>query len=146
MTAPRKPTSREELANVEDALVDAILNATAAELREDIENAGGDPDRPITDVDSTIARARAACARQTLERARSELAAWKAKNERPTGLDRDAARARFEKMRNGDPELASKMMMAARKGGHGGLSEKDMEGVFDDLAELERLEREDGGG
>jgi hypothetical protein len=145
MTAPRKPTSREELANIEDALVDSILNATAAELREEIKAAGGDPDRSITDVDSAITRARAACARETLERAREELAAWQSKNEKATSLDRNAARARFEKMRAGDPELASKMMMAARKGGQGGPSEKDMEGVLDDLAELERLEREGGG-
>jgi len=146
MTAPRKPSSREELANIEDALVDAILNATAAELRDEIKDAGGDPDRCITDMDSAIARARAACARQTLERASAELAEWQSKNERPTSLDRDAARARFERMRSGDSELASKMMMAARKGGQGGPSQKDLDGVLDDLVELERLEREDGSG
>jgi hypothetical protein len=34
------------------------------------------------------------------------------------------------------------MMMAARKGE--GLSESDLEGLLDDLAELERLERGEG--
>ena len=57
-------------------------------------------------------------------------------------IDRAAARARFEKIRSRDPELASKMMMAARNGE--GLSDKDMEGLLEDLAKLERLDGEDG--
>ena len=36
------------------------------------------------------------------------------------------------------------MMMAAREGE--GLSDSDAEGLIDDLAELERLERENKGG
>ena len=58
-------------------------------------------------------------------------------------FDREAARALFEKMRSRDPELASKMLLAARKGE--GLSESDMEGLIEDLAKLERLDDEDGG-
>ena len=57
-------------------------------------------------------------------------------------FDREAARARFEKIRSQDPELASKMLLAARKGE--GLSERDMEGLLEDLAKLERLDGEDG--
>lgn len=142
MTAPRKLTSQDELGNIEDALVDAILNATGAELREELKAAGVDPDQCIADTDSAIARACAASARHALDAARSELAAWRSKTERRPGLDREAARERFELMRSGDSELASKMMIAARKGA-GGPSDRDLEGVLDDLAELERLERED---
>jgi hypothetical protein len=55
--------------------------------------------------------------------------------------DREAVRAKFEKIRARDPELASKMLMAARNGQ--GLSDSDMEGMLEDLAKLERLDGED---
>jgi DNA-binding NtrC family response regulator len=53
----------------------------------------------------------------------------------------EEARAKFEKIRARDPELASKMLMAARNGQ--GLSDNDMEGMLEDLARLERLDGED---
>jgi hypothetical protein len=142
MTAPRKLTSRDELDHIEDALVDAILNAAAADLREEAKAAGCDADQCIADMDAAIGRARAACARKALETARTELAAWRSDSGRKPGLSRDTARARFERLRSGDPDLASRMTMAARKGE--GLSDRDFEGVLDDLSELDRLEREDG--
>lgn len=142
MTTPRKLASRDELANIEDALIETILNAGEEELRQEIIEAGGDPDQCIATVHAAIGRARADCARNALESARSELAAWRAKGTGAGGLDRVAARARLVQMRSGDPELASKMMLAARKGD--GLSDRDLEGLLDDIADLERLDREDG--
>ena len=49
----------------------------------------------------------------------------------------------MQRLRSSDSALDSKMTMAARKGE--GLSERDLEGLIEDMAELERLEREEGG-
>ena len=43
-------------------------------------------------------------------------------------------------MKNGDHDLSNRMMMAARKGE--GLSENDIEGVLDDLDDLEKLTKD----
>jgi hypothetical protein len=51
---------------------------------------------------------------------------------------------RFERLRSGNSDPDGKMMIAARKGK--GLSESDLEGLIEDMAELERLEREKGDG
>ena len=59
------------------------------------------------------------------------------------GFDRQAVRARFERIRARDPDLASRMMLAARKGE--GLSDSDMDGLLEDLARLEGLDGEDSG-
>jgi hypothetical protein len=142
MTAPKKTTAREELARIEDAFVQAILDSSESELREDMKAAGEDPDACLKEIDALIASASATSAKQRFAQAKSELAAWRSEESNVVGFDRDAVRARFESIRSRDPELASKMMMAARKGE--GISDHDMEGLLEDLAKLERLEREDG--
>jgi hypothetical protein len=141
MNAPRKPTARTELDHIEDALVEAILNTTDEDLRAEIKAVGDEPGQLITAVDLALTRAQSECARVALQTARTELAAWRS-NDKTRTLDRDSARVRFEKMRSGDPALAAKMMMAARKGE--GLSDRDLDGLLDDIAELERFEREEG--
>lgn len=77
-----------------------------------------------------------------MERAKSELQEWRTGQAKTLKFDREAVRARFEKMRSWDPELASKMLLAARKGE--GLSESDVEGLIEDLAKLERLDDKPG--
>jgi hypothetical protein len=70
------------------------------------------------------------------ERAKREMNAFRDQsNARP--LDVAKARRRFDRMRTGD---ADDTMMAARKGGE--LSERDEDGVVNDLAQLEALENE----
>jgi hypothetical protein len=142
MSTPRKPTASEELERIEDALVETLLSATGQELREEMAAAGSDPDACIAETEAVIASARAEAARQHLEGARAALAAWRAKSGRIGETERAGARARLERLRAGDREFDAKMMMAARKGE--GLSERDLEGLLEDMAELERLEREDG--
>jgi hypothetical protein len=142
MTGTKKDTVRDELERIEDALVDAIMNSSEAELREEIKARGEHPDSVLAGIDSTIARAKVAGAKLRMERARSELQEWRASKGKIVDFDRAAMRAKFEKMRVRDPELASKMMAAARNGE--GLSERDLEGVLADLAKLEHLDDEDG--
>lgn len=140
MTGPGKPTASEERQRIEDALVDSILNAAGEDVREEIAASGGNPEALISRVDAAIEAARGKAARARLERARAELSAWQAKSGPVTASERDTARTRFERLRSGGPDPEAKMMMAARKGE--GLSDSDAEGLIDDMAELERLERE----
>lgn len=142
MTTHRKPTAREELERIENALVESIMEASEQELRQELTAEGSGPDVCVANVDAAIARARAECARQRMETARAELAAWRGHGGKAGKMSREEARARLQQLRSGDAALNTRMMMAARKGE--GLSESDLEGLLDDLAELERLEREDG--
>jgi len=141
MSKTKKPTAQEELERIEDAFLDSLLNASGDELREEITAAGIDPDSCIAEVDATIAAAKAEYARNRLEEARAELAAWRKRDAKANGTALDAARAKLDRIRSGDPELDKKMMLAARKGE--GLSDSDMEGLLEDLAALEELERGD---
>jgi hypothetical protein len=141
MSAPRKPTASEELERIEDALVETLLNASGEELREEMTTAGSDPVACIAEIEAAIAAARKESWQRRLEGARAALAAWRAKTGSIDEAEREGARARLERLRANDGELDAKMVMAARNGE--GLSEHDLEGLLEDLAELERLERED---
>jgi hypothetical protein len=141
MTAPKNTDAQNELLRIEEALVWSILDASESELREDMAAAGQYPDKCIAEFDALVDRAKAACAKQRLERAKADVAAWRLGNGGVTGFDREAALAKFEKIRARDPELASKMMMAARRGE--GISDRDIEGFLEDLAKLDRLEGEE---
>ena len=141
MTSPKKNIARVDLDLIEEALVQAILDSSESELRDDLKAAGDDPDKRLSEVDSLIADAKQTCAKRKFDRAKSSLAAWRAHNTNAIGFDRASFLARFEKIRAGDPELASKMLMAARNGK--GLSDSDLNSLLQDLAKLDRLEGED---
>ena len=143
MTASRKNPAREQLDRIEDALIESILGASEAELREEMVERGEDPDKCLLRMEQIVAGAKVASGKRRMERAKSELQEWRTGQAKTLKFDREAARALFEKVRSRDPELASKMLLAARKGED--LSEGDMEGLIEDLAKLERLDDEDGG-
>lgn len=144
MSAPENLKAREELERIEDALVESIFDTAGETLRQEITEAGDDPDILIAKVDSAIAAARSQSARHRLEAARNEFEAWRASGDKISGLEREAARARLERLQSGDRSLDSKMMMAARKGE--GLSESDLEALIEAMVELERLERDNDDG
>ena len=143
MSGSDKPRPSDELERIEDALVESLLDAAGEDVRKEVAASGSDPDALIAKVDEAIASARSHSARERLERARAELSAWRTKSG-PSPLEREAARTRFERLRSGDFDPDAKMTMAARKGE--GLSDSDVEGVVDDLAELDKLERDRDGG
>jgi hypothetical protein len=138
MSTSKKPTAREELERIEDALVDSILNASGDALRQELTAAGLDPESCIAEVDAAIAAAKAECARERLKQARAEMAAWRKREPKANVTALDAARAKFERLRSGDQDLKQRLMLAARKGE--GLSDGDMESLLEDLAALEELE------
>jgi hypothetical protein len=141
MTASIKNPARDQLERIEEALIESILGASEAELRDQMAERGEDPDKCLLRMEQIIAGAKAASGKRRMQRAKSELQDWRAGTAQRFKFDRKAARAFFEKIRTRDPELASKMLLAARKGE--GLSEGDMEGLIDDLAKLEQLDEED---
>jgi hypothetical protein len=140
MTTPGKPKASEELERIEDALVESLLDAAGEDVRKEIVSSGGDPEAVVAAVDATITSARTKSAQARLDQARAELSAWRSKSGPASVLERNAALARFERLRSGNFDPDSKMMMAARKGEE--LSDSDLDGVIEDIAELERLERE----
>jgi hypothetical protein len=142
MTTSKKTAAREELDRIEEAFVQAILDSSEADLREDMKAADSDPNVCIEDINALIGRVEATCSKRRFDQAKSELAAWRSGEGKIVNFDRDTVRARFEGIRARDPDLASKMMMAARKGE--GISDRDMEGLLEDLAKLDILERKDG--
>ena len=144
MTAPGKPKASEELERIEDALVESLLDAAGDDVWKEIAASSGDPDALVAAVDAAIASARTKSAQERLERARADLSAWRSKSGPVSAVERNAAQARFERLRTGNVDPDSKMMMAARKGE--GLSESDLEGLIEDMAELERLERDKDNG
>ena len=141
MSKSKRPTAREELQRIEDALLDSLLNVSGDEVRGETAAAGIDPDSRIAEVDATIAAARSAYVRNRFDSARAELAAWRRRIVKANTMALDAARAKFDKIWAEDSELPERTLLAARKGE--GLSDSDMEGLFEDLATLEELERAD---
>ena len=133
----KEPTDLERLSKIGAALDDSILDASEADLREDFKEAGDDFDKAVARAGSAVERAKVHAARLRFERAQAEVKAFREQGNVRT-LDLAKARRRLEGMRSGQAEDA---MMAARKGGK--LSERDEQGLSDDLAQLHALENEE---
>ena len=142
MSAPEKRMAYNDLEAIEDAFVQSILDADCQYLREEFTSAGLDPNHLVFEIANTIECAKALCAKQRLEKAKTELVAFRSRDREFTSIEREAAYRQFERARSGDKEILSKLMMAARKGE--GLSDNDLNSVIDDFAELKHLENEGG--
>jgi len=142
MSKSRKRSTRTDLALIEDALIDSILSLTEDDIRLELNEAGTDAETCVAEVDALITAAKAKSVRQRLTAAPTELAAWREREPKTNTEAIDSARAKMERLQSGDPKLREEFMLAARKGE--GLSEKDMEGLLEDLAALEELEGDQG--
>ena len=138
MSAPKRTDATAELGRLEDALVDSILNAEESNLREEVVAAGEDPDDIVRRIDTLFASAERSCARERLHVAQEELRSFRAAGKLLTAGERALARARFEDARSRDDGLSRKLLLAARKGQQ--ATERDVESLVDDLAELNLLE------
>jgi hypothetical protein len=126
----------DRLSKIDEALDESIIEASEKDLRADFVEQGHDFEKAVARVGSTIERAKASAAKVRFERAQHEMKAFHDRSN-VRKLDLTKARRRFDGMTTGD---AGDTMMAARKGGK--LSERDEDGVVDDLAQLEALENE----
>lgn len=132
----KKPSDRDRLSKIGQAIDESIIEASEKDLREDFAEQGHDFDKAVARVGSAIERAKVSAAKVKYKRAKQEAKAFRDQSN-VSPLDLAKARSRFDGMRTGD---AGDTMMAARKGGK--LSERDEDGVVDDLAQLEALEDE----
>jgi wobble nucleotide-excising tRNase len=133
----RDPTDLERLAKIGHAIDDSILEASEADLRQDFKEAGDDFDKAVARAGSAVEKAKARAARLRFKQAQGEVKAFR-DQQNVKSLDLEKARRRLDGMRSG---RVADAMMAARKGGK--LSERDEEGLLNDLAQLQALENED---
>lgn len=136
MTGKKTP-----LEHVEDAIIDSILQLSGDQLDEELRDIGLDPEEAIAKVDAAIQRGIFNAGKANLTRAQAQLALVKSSLTSASPNANASTRERFEKIRNGKADEAEPIMMAARKGED--LSEKDIEGILEDLEELDRLEDDD---
>jgi hypothetical protein len=137
----KKPGRISLYANLEDGILDSVLDLTEAELDSELEELGFNPADREAQARAAVTKGIMAARKVALKAARSELDRFKgrqANTRNPT--DVVAGREMFERIKAGDSGLSSKMMMAARKGE--GLTENDIDGIAEDLADLQKLGKE----
>jgi hypothetical protein len=132
----KEPSDIDRLSKISKAIDESILEASEKDLREEFAEQGDDFDKAVARVGSAVERAKARVARMRFERARNEAKAYREESN-VGSLDLDKARQRLRGTRAGD---LTDTMMAARKGGK--LSDRDEDGIVDDLARLQVLEDE----
>lgn len=128
-----KNSVRAALGRLADALVEDILNASDEEMLAEARHDHADPDAVVAAMRVQFEKAVLAAGKARLDAARAAVAGL-----RPAGavtrLDPAEARQRLERAMTQDPETARKLTLAARKGE--GLSDSDVTGMLEDLAEL----------
>ena len=142
MSAAKKPSARQELENIEAALVDSILNSRESDLRHELSSEGIDCAQIINEIDEIILSAKSAAAKEAFDRAKAGLAHWRNRGAF-LGADNNGQQSieRLVQLRDGGPDLSQKMLLAARKAKQH-MSDDDLRGLSSDLEDLERLERE----
>ncbi|MCJ2128598.1 hypothetical protein [Methylobacterium sp. E-045] len=128
---------------IEDAILYDILASSEDEIAAELREVGSSPDEAVATARRAVANAEAECGRRRLAAAKRGVAAFRSPPPVVSLADVQRQRTRLDEMKRNAPG-ASGMMMAARKSE--GLSKRDEEGLLDDLADLERLEREDDEG
>jgi hypothetical protein len=135
----RKTTGHEQLRRIANALDEDILNASPAELREELTSEGLDEAKVIAEMDSILEEAKRFVGKSRLDQAKAAVSARSSQSPKVSSTDRARMRGKLASMRSGAGENVEGMMLAARKGKK--LSERDEEGALDDLAQLEALEK-----
>ncbi|RNJ48044.1 hypothetical protein D1O30_19580 [Methylocystis hirsuta] len=132
---------KDPLEHVEDAIIDSILRLSGDQLDDELRDAGIEPNDALSKVDAAIERGILKAGKANLERARAQLALVKSGLSSSLAANKRTTRERFEKIRSGKANDSEPIMMAARKGEE--LSKNDIEGLLEDLAELDQLEDDD---
>jgi hypothetical protein len=121
--------ARTKLIRLADALMEDIIATPDVEI---IAEAG----------QAAIERARVIFGKAKMAKTRLDLELRKdSQSKGVVPFDRAAARERFDKIRAGDTEFERKMTLAARNGEV--PTDADIDGLSDDLADLQRLDGED---
>jgi len=128
--------NRAKLTRLAEAIIDDIIKTPDVDIIAEVGQSGVEQARTI------LFQVKAAASRRLLAQAKHELEAWRAaQTSRTHSLDHAAARDRFEKVRSVDPAFNRKMMMAARNEKES--TDRDKDGLIEDLADLQRLDEQD---
>jgi len=133
MTEP-KDGARLALARLENALVEDILAASDDEIAAEIVEVHGDPKKVAAATRAVFEKALAGMGKARLAAARAAVDASRRRPATVVALDPAAARRRLDKLMATDPEVASKLTLAARKGSS--PSDADVRSMLEDLEEL----------
>lgn len=132
MTDPK--SDRAALDRLADVLVEEILNASDQDILAEVKEDGEDPAAIAAEVQTVFENARAKVAKRRLAAAKAGAAASRRRTADVVRLDPAEARRTLERALARDPETASKLTLAARKGET--LSDEDVRGMLEDLDEL----------
>ena len=128
---------RTKLTLLADALMQHILAASNEDILAEVDAAHIERARVI------LLEVKARASKQLLNTAKTQADTWRSLRLREgEPQNRSEAKERFEKIRCADPTFDQKMMIAARNGK--APTDNDKEGLVEDLADLQRLEDEDG--
>lgn len=143
MSDPRR-NPKEALDRLTEKLVEDVLNAPDAELLEEAKEEGRDVAAEAAHSRAIFAKAVAAHGKRKLAAARAAIGARSKQPSYRTGqLTPQQARAVLDRALHAAPETAAKLTLAARKGQ--GLSDADVYGMLEDMADLGLLPPEDTG-
>jgi hypothetical protein len=141
MSASKKPDSAMEFALFDDALIDSILLASDTEFHEEMKASGIDYAAVVMRFNAMLVAAKSACALQKLKSAQEAVQVFQAARKPVDESARAVARSKLDVARARKTSLPSGIMVAARKGGD--ASNRDLDSMSEDYAELEALEQLD---
>jgi hypothetical protein len=132
MTDPK--SDRAALDRLADALAEDILNASDQDILAEVKTDGENPAAIGAEIQTLFAKAKAKVAKRQLAEAKAGAAASRRQTANVVRLNPAEARKTLARALTRDPETASKLTLAARKGE--ALSDEDVRGMLEDLAEL----------
>ena len=128
-------SDREALARLADAFVEDILNANDEDILAEAKEDYSDPAAEVAQARALFEKAAAAAGKSRLEAARAELARQRGPAT-VTWMNPTEARRHLQRVLTRDPELAHRLTQAARKDQGTGLTDNEVQGLLEDLAEL----------
>jgi len=128
-------SDRDALARLADAFVEDILDASDEEILAEAREDYTDPAAAAAQTKMLFDKAAAAAGKGRLAAARAAVAAQRGAAT-VTRLDPAEARRRLQRVLTRDPEMARQLTHAARNDQGTGLSDSEVQGLLEDLAEL----------
>jgi len=135
MTEPGN-SDREALDRLGDALVEDILAASDEAILAETKQDGEDPEAVAAAMRALFEKAVAARGKVHMTTAKAAVAADRQRSAALIPLNPAAARRLLDRALARDPETASKLTMAARKGTGDKLSDEEVRGLLEDFQEL----------
>jgi hypothetical protein len=135
MTKKRLQSDRDAVQRLEDALIEDVLGASDEDIRAEARADGIDLERQAESMRSMFEREIVQAGKEKMAAARSGLAAYRSGSSQivspPSGFARPGTRRITE---------AQRLTMAARNASE--QTERDLEGIEEDIAELKALQEE----